>query len=52
MLPIEWFEPVWELFQEIPLQDQIAIAETLKLVRSFPEMFPLRRRGRMWGISW
>lgn len=47
MLPIEWFEPVWQVFQAIPLQDQVAIVETLNLVRSFPEMFPLRRRGRM-----
>jgi hypothetical protein len=46
---IEWFDPVWDVFQDIPLKDQVEVVEVLNLVRSFPAMFPLRRRGRMRG---
>jgi hypothetical protein len=49
MLDLEWLEPVWELFDELPSKDQAAIVERLNLVRSFPDMYPLRRSGRMRG---
>ncbi len=49
---IEWFRPVRDLADALPAKDQEAMDETLKYVALFPDMCPLRRKGRFRNHRW
>jgi hypothetical protein len=43
---VVWARSVWELFEELPLQEQGAILDRLQYLRQFPQMYPVRIKGR------
>ena len=49
MSHIEWLQPVFELYEELPTKDQIQIQEKLSLLEHFPDIYPFRSSGRFRG---
>jgi hypothetical protein len=41
-----WTRSVWELFGELPVQERELILDRMKYLREFPQMYPVRIKGR------
>ena len=48
---IRWFRRVRDLADTLPAKDQEAISDMLNYVALFPDMCPLRRKGRFCDSS-
>lgn len=49
MVDIRWLDPVRQLFDELSRKEQEPILQRLELLRLFPDMYPVRRRGHFRG---
>ena len=52
MYQIEWLEPVYELYAELPTKDRIEIQKRLTLLERFPDLYPLRHTGHFRGLRY
>ena len=43
---VVWAKAVWEVFEELPKEETAEVVERVNLLRYFPQIYPLRTRGR------
>lgn len=49
MIEVFWTESVLEVYLEPPSKEQQLIQESVHYLESFPDMYPIRRKGRFRG---
>lgn len=43
---VVWTRSIWELFEDLPERDREAILDHLQYLSQFPQMYPVRFKGR------
>ncbi len=52
MAKIVWSQTILDAFLELPEGDQRLILEKVDRLQEFPEMYPVRVKGRFRGYRW